>query len=118
MLTRPLGFCARIRACVIRDLSKNAFAGPILPSVTALTRLAWLCAPILLVRLIQCTECAQCYRVLNANGFTGTVPSTISMLTRLPGLGQGLPLANHVTTLPHLFTMSQDVPRTIRIDVF
>jgi hypothetical protein len=31
--------------CAVRDLSTNGFTGPILASITALTKLVWLCAP-------------------------------------------------------------------------
>ena len=72
--------------CVIRGLSKNGLTGPILASMSALTRLAYLYAA-----LPPCGLPAESgmrtgtlwRRELGENRFSGAVPSTISALTAL-----------------------------------
>jgi hypothetical protein len=72
--------------CVIRALHQNGFTGPILASITALTRLAYLYA-----LLPPCDLPADSgvrmwtlwRRGLGGNRFSGSLPSTISALTAL-----------------------------------
>jgi hypothetical protein len=72
--------------CVIRYLNTNNFTGPILASITALTRLAYLYAP-----LPPCDLPADSgvrmstlrHRALGGNRFSGSLPSTISAMTAL-----------------------------------
>jgi hypothetical protein len=75
--------------CLIRDLAKNGFTGPILASITALTKLFFLyalpppCGPPADSGLRMGTLWR---RYLNENRFSGSVPSTISALTALKDL--------------------------------
>ncbi len=74
---------------MIRDFSKNGFTGPIMASITALTRLAYLYAPPLPCGLstdsgLQMSTSWR--RALRENRFSGSVPPTISALTALTRL--------------------------------
>ncbi len=72
--------------CMIRWLNNNNFTGPILASITALTRLAYLYAA-----LPPCDLPADSgvrmstlrHRALGGNRFSGSVPPTFSALTAL-----------------------------------
>ncbi len=74
----------------IRALNKNGFAGPILASITALTRLAELYAPppppCGLPAGSGVRKRTLWRRSLYGNRFSGTVPSAISKLTALTGM--------------------------------
>ncbi len=81
-------------ACAIRSLAQNGFTGPILASITALTRLVDLYAP-----LPPCGLPAESgartgtwwRRSLAENRFTGSLPPTISTLTTLRRLYASMP---------------------------
>jgi hypothetical protein len=71
---------------VIRHLARNGLTGPIPASITALTRLVCVYAPLLTCGLpaesgVQTGTLWP--RILSENRFSGSVPSTISALTAL-----------------------------------
>jgi hypothetical protein len=75
--------------CVIRRLYNNGFTGPILASITALTRLVLLYAaprPIVLPAESGVRMSTSWCRALGENRFSGSVPPTISALTALTSL--------------------------------
>ena len=74
---------------MIRWLNNNNFTGPILASITALTRLAYLYAPPPVCGLSADSGVqtgTYWRRAFNENRFSGSVPSTISALSALTGL--------------------------------
>jgi hypothetical protein len=74
---------------VIRYLHHNNFTGPILASITALTRLAHLYAPLPPCDLPADSGVRKStlwHRAVDGNRFSGSVPSTISAMTKLTQL--------------------------------
>ena len=89
--------------CVIRVFSKTGFTGPILASITVLTKLVELYAapPQCGLRAESGVRTSTLWRrVLNENRFSGSVPSEISVLTAVTLMYVPMPAITCLRSLP------------------